>query len=288
MKLIYLPPPRILGSCSAYAHEWQRSSYLGLIFDSSIIFLKSSLACIILFFFSLRSSSARVFTYWSNTYRNITKHKNLHHISSRQGRRKIPLLSFSLGPFLPPQNQHRQGRKNGYKCSVLECVNYSNILNSNTLSVCSGNRNSSLHVHVNILLGHVFKQADTSCVFEFSVCVHPFKASWVRTCLRINEVFGIFKLFFITIIFSTALIITPVVWQDTEDSDHFIQVLGSFCMHTTLTALKCLSRNSRTINSLLFGFCNFMTNPNHNKNPLQHWLLRKACMEKKIIDRGFR
>lgn len=64
---IYLIPPNILHSNRAYAYEQESRSYLGLIFASSIIFLKSSLACIILFFFSLRSSSARVFTYWSNT-----------------------------------------------------------------------------------------------------------------------------------------------------------------------------------------------------------------------------
>lgn len=43
--------------------------YLGVNFASSIILLNSSLACISLFFFSFLSSSARVFTYWSNTWR---------------------------------------------------------------------------------------------------------------------------------------------------------------------------------------------------------------------------
>lgn len=44
------------------------SVYLGVNFASSIILLNSSLACISLFFFSFLSSSARVFTYWSNTW----------------------------------------------------------------------------------------------------------------------------------------------------------------------------------------------------------------------------
>lgn len=35
----------------------------------------------------------------------------------------------------------------------------------------------------------MFKQADTPCVFDSSISVHPFKASsWVRTCLRKKNV----------------------------------------------------------------------------------------------------
>lgn len=47
--------------------------YLGVSLASSIILLKSSLACISLFFFSFLSSSARVFTYWSKTWRHNQK-----------------------------------------------------------------------------------------------------------------------------------------------------------------------------------------------------------------------
>lgn len=112
-RLINPIPPNMLHPSRAYTHEPQRNSYLGLIFASSIIFLKSSLACIILFFFSLRSSSARVFTYWSNTYRNTSHPQQTHkwHTEARGIREKkshfFPLLWF---PLLSPQNQHRGGR----------------------------------------------------------------------------------------------------------------------------------------------------------------------------------
>lgn len=50
-------------------HPTDRSGppHLAVSLASSIILLKSSLACISLFFFSFLSSSALVFTYWSNT-----------------------------------------------------------------------------------------------------------------------------------------------------------------------------------------------------------------------------
>lgn len=102
----------MLHPSGAYAHEPQRNSYLGLIFASSIIFLKSSLACIILFFFSLRSSSARVFTYWSNTYRNTSHPQQTHkwHTEALGIREEKSHFFPSLFPFLSPQNQHRGGR----------------------------------------------------------------------------------------------------------------------------------------------------------------------------------
>lgn len=112
-RLINPIPPNTLHPSRAYAHEPQRSSYLGLIFASSIIFLKSSLACIILFFFSLRSSSARVFTYWSNTYRNTSHPQQTHNWHTEAlGMReeKSHFFPSLLFPFLSPQNQHRGGR----------------------------------------------------------------------------------------------------------------------------------------------------------------------------------
>lgn len=51
------------------AHEAKPQTNLTLSLESSIIFLKSSFACMSLFFFSFLSSSARVFTNWSNTCR---------------------------------------------------------------------------------------------------------------------------------------------------------------------------------------------------------------------------
>lgn len=105
-RLINPIPSNTLHPSRAYAHEPQRNSYLGLIFASSIIFLKSSLACIILFFFSLRSSSARVFTYWSNTYRNTSHPQQTHkwHTGVLEIREENP-TSFLLSCFL--SSHHR-------------------------------------------------------------------------------------------------------------------------------------------------------------------------------------
>lgn len=57
------PPPKI-----PLKYQLVLPLHLGVSFASSIILLNSSLACISLFFFSFLSSSARVFTYWSNTW----------------------------------------------------------------------------------------------------------------------------------------------------------------------------------------------------------------------------
>lgn len=53
---------------STHKSSYKTLIYLGVSLASSIILLNSSLACISLFFFSFLSSSARVFTYWSNTW----------------------------------------------------------------------------------------------------------------------------------------------------------------------------------------------------------------------------
>lgn len=106
VRLINPIPSNTLHPSRAYAHKPQRNSYLGLIFASSIIFLKSSLACIILFFFSLRSSSARVFTYWSNTYRNTSHPQQTHEDTQQlQGQGRKNPTSFLLPGF--PSSHHR-------------------------------------------------------------------------------------------------------------------------------------------------------------------------------------
>lgn len=87
---------------------------------SSIIFRKSSLDCMSLFFFSFLSSSARVFTYWSNTCRvNGDEFTNLP-ASAHSGKPATPQMALTCFRSLGLSSKYRGS--NTILCSSLSQV----------------------------------------------------------------------------------------------------------------------------------------------------------------------